>query len=67
MFCLLVVLHYHFQRIAYFHTTLPAESIASFQYRSFDAENEFHRKTRSSAPPGNTYIAVIDKMTGERK
>jgi hypothetical protein len=67
MFRLLVVPHYHFQRIVYFHTTLPAESTAWFSIGSFDAEDEFNRKARSSAPSGNTYIPVIDKMTGERK
>jgi hypothetical protein len=64
MFRLLVVPHYHFQRIAYFHATLPAESTAWFSIGSFDAEDEFKRKTRSSAPSGNTYIPVIDKITG---
>ena len=52
MFRLLVVPHYHFQRIACFHTTLPAESTASFSIGSFVAEDEFNHKTRSSAASG---------------
>ena len=53
MFRLLVVPHYHFQRIACFHTTLPVESTPpSFSIGSFAAEDEFNRKTRSSASSG---------------
>jgi hypothetical protein len=66
MFRLLVVPHYDFQRIGYFHTTnkgflhpmiyrqdnLPAQSTASFSIVSFVAEDEFNRKTRSSAGSG---------------
>ena len=66
MFRLLVVPHYHVQRIGYFHTTnrvflhpmihrqdtLPAQPTASFSIASFAAEDEFNRKSRSSAIPG---------------
>ena len=64
MFRLLVVPHYYFQRIGYFHTTnkvffiddsqtrrLPAAT-APFSIASFAAEDEFNRKTRSSAASG---------------
>ena len=66
MFRLLVVPHYYFQRIGYFHTTnkvflhpmihrqdiLPVESTGLVQYRLVCRENEFNRKTRSSAASG---------------
>jgi hypothetical protein len=65
MFRLLVVPHYHFQRIGYFHPTNKGfvhpmihrqdtcrTATASFSIVSFTAKIEFNRKTRSSAASG---------------